>query len=155
MKFSTREDIEAPIDYVYARVSDFNGFERQALRRGADVQRLGASSVVQQGAAWDIAFKFRGKDRKMKATIANLDQPTLLRVETNASGIDGETVIELVALSRNRTRVSVMIELSPKSLSARLLLQSLKLAKSNLTRKFKLRIAEFAEDVEDNYRKLT
>ena len=43
--------------------------------------------------------------------------------------------------------------MSPKSLSARLLLQSLKLAKSNLTRRFKLRVTEFAEDVEDRYRK--
>ena len=153
MKFSTREDIEAPIDYVFSRVADFNGFERQALRRGADVQRLDASSVIQQGAAWDIAFKFRGKDRKMKATIANLDQPTLLRIETTASGIDGETVIDLVPLSRNRTRLSVTIDLSPKNLSSRLLLQSLKLAKTNLTRKFKLRIAEFAENVEDDYGK--
>ena len=96
MKFSTREDIEAPIDYVYSRVADFNSFERQALRRGADVQRLDASSVIQQGAAWDIAFKFRGKDRKMKAAIANLDQPTLLRIETTANGIVCAAVIAIV-----------------------------------------------------------
>ena len=153
MKFSTREDIEAPIDYVFARVTDFQGFERQALRRGADVQRLDKSGAVQQGSAWDVAFKFRGKDRKMKATISQLDTPTSLHIDTAASGIDGATVIELVALSRNRTRVSVTIDLSPKSLSARLLLQSLKLAKNNLTRKFKLRVLEFAEDVEDAYTK--
>ena len=40
MKSSKREDIEAPIDYVYARVTDFQGFERQALRRAADLQRV-------------------------------------------------------------------------------------------------------------------
>ena len=65
MKSSTREDIEAPIDYVYARVTDFQGFERQALRRGADVQRIDGGSAIRLGAAWDVAFKFRGKDRKM------------------------------------------------------------------------------------------
>lgn len=153
MKFSTREDIEAPIDYVFARVTDFNGFERQALRRGADVQRVDPASVIQQGAAWDIAFKFRGKDRKMKATISNLDQPTQLTMQIAANGIDGETLVELVALSRNRTRLSVGIDLSPKSLSARLLLQSVKLAKNNLTRKFKLRVSELAVDIEDSYGK--
>lgn len=153
MKFSTREDIEAPIDYVFSRITDFNGFERQALRRGADVQRVDPSSVIQPGSAWDIGFKFRGKDRKMKATIARLDQPTVLTIQTSANGIEGETLIELVALSRNRTRLSVIIDLTPKGLSARLLLQSLKLAKTNLTRKFKLRVSDFATDIEDSHGK--
>ena len=40
MKFSTREDIEAPVDHVFAEVSDFAGFERRALRHGADITRL-------------------------------------------------------------------------------------------------------------------
>lgn len=153
MKFSTREDIEAPIDYVFLRITDFQGFERQALRRGADVQRVDSAPVPVEGSTWDIAFKFRGKDRKLKAMIARLDTPTEVRIDTVANGLDGVTQVELVALSRNRTRISTTLELSPKSLSARLLLQSLKLAKNNLTRRFKMRVTEFAEDVEETYRK--
>lgn len=153
MKFSTREDIEAPIDYVFARVTDFSGIERQALRRGADIQRLDAAPLPVVGSAWQVAFKFRGKDRKMKAEIVKMDAPTLLRIDTTASGISGETTVELVALSRNRTRISATIELNPQSLSSRLLLQSFKLAKNNLTRKFKARVSDFAEVVEDRYRK--
>jgi len=61
------------------------------------------------------------------------------------------STIELVALSLNRTRISIEIDLTPQGLSARLLLQSLKLAKTNLSRKFKLRVAEFAEDVEEGF----
>lgn len=153
MKFSTKEDIEAPIDYVFARVTDFNGFERQALRRGADIKRIDEGVQPTVGAAWQVAFKFRGKDRKMKATIAQMDVPTVLQIDTAANGITGESLIELVALSRNRTRLSVTMDLSPQSLTARLLLQSLKLAKNNLTRKFKMRITDFAEDVETSYGK--
>lgn len=153
MKFSTREDIEAPIDYVFARVTDFTGFERQALRRGADIRRLDDAPVPVEGSAWQVAFKFRGKDRKLTGTIAKLEEPTLLRIDTAAKGISGVTSFEIVALSRNRTRISATIELTPQSLSARLLLQSLKLAKNNLNRKFKLRITEFAEDVEVSYGK--
>ena len=101
MKFSTREDIEAPIDYVFARVTDFSGIERQALRRGADIQRLDAAPLPVVGSAWQVAFKFRGKDRKMKAEIVKMDAPTLLRIDTTASGISGETTVELVALSHH------------------------------------------------------
>jgi len=37
MKFAAREDIEAPIEYVFSQISDFPALERSALRRGADV----------------------------------------------------------------------------------------------------------------------
>jgi len=151
MKFSTKEDIEAPIDYVFTRVTDFSAFERQALRRGADIKRVDEGVQPTVGSAWQIAFKFRGKDRKMNATIAQMDVPTVLRVETTATGISGESLIELVALSRSRTRLSITLDLSPQSLTARLLLQSLKLAKNNLTRKFKMRITDFAEEVETSF----
>ena len=59
--------------------------------------------------------------------------------------------IGLVALSLNRTRISIEINLTPRGLSARLLLQPMKLAKTNLSRKFKVRVAEFAEDVEEGF----
>jgi len=153
MKLSTREDIEAPIDYVFARVTDFSRIERQALRRGADIQRLDDAPAPVEGSNWQVAFKFRGKDRKMKAAIGKMDTPTLLRIDTTSNGINGESIVELVPLSRNRTRISATIDLTPNNLTARLLLQSLKLAKNNLTRKFKMRVSVFAEDIEEGYRK--
>jgi len=116
MKFSTREDIEAPADFVFGAVSDFAAFERQALRRGADVRRVDQGPVV-VGSAWDIAFQFRNKDRRMRATVTTLDAPNALVVDSVASGIDGITKVELVALSPKRTRIAVSIELSAKKLA--------------------------------------
>lgn len=153
MKFSTRQDIEAPIDYVFARASDFAGFERQAMRRGADVKRLGSDGAVAEGTQWDIAFKFRGKDRQMRAEIETLDNPNLIVIDTQSSGVDGVTRLEMVALSPKRTRIAVSIDISPKTLSARLLVQSLKLAKASLTSRFSGRVESFAKTVEEDYRK--
>lgn len=151
MKFSTREDIEAPVDYVFRQVSDFGAYERQALRRGADVRRLDSGTYV-KGSSWDVAFKFRGKDRRMRATVAEIDSPNSLQIDTVAQGIDGVTQIEIVQLSQHRTRIAVSIEMSAKSLSARLLLQSLKLAKSNLSARFKKRVGGFSQDIEDRFK---
>ncbi len=153
MKFSSREDIEAPIDYVYAHATDFAGFERQALRRGAQVKRLDGEGTYDVGATWDVAFTFRNKDRKMQAEVTTLDDPNLLRVNTTAQGLDSASEIELVSLSPKRTRIVVGLELTAKSLSARLLLQSLKLAKSNLNNRFSSRVKSFAETTQEAYRK--
>lgn len=152
MKFSTREDIEAPIDHVFAAVSDFAAFERRALRQGAEVTRAD-DGPVQVGSAWQIAFQFRGRDRRMTATMAQMDPPDGYLVETVSDGLTAATEVQLVALSRSRTRVSVSIDLRAKSLTARLLLQSLKLVKGKMTKRFKARVLEFAEDIEDGYRK--
>ena len=50
MKFSTREDIEAPIEHVWAQISNFDAFERQALRRGAEIAR--SDSQGAPGLTW-------------------------------------------------------------------------------------------------------
>jgi hypothetical protein len=57
-----------------------------------------------------------------------------------------------MALSRSRTRASIAIELKPKSLSGRLMLQTLKLGKSRVTKSFKMRVAEFAKHLEEQRR---
>lgn len=152
MKFSTREDIEAPIDHVFAKLSDFSGFERLALRRGAQVKRIG-DGPVGVGAQWDVSFKLRGRERKMHATLAALHPPEMYRFDAVSGGMSGQTLVELVALSPRRTRLLVGIDLRARTLTARLLLQSMKLAKARLAKKFKARVLEYAEDIEDEYRK--
>ncbi len=150
MKFSAREDIEAPINLVWAQVTDFSGLERQMLRRGADVKRVDAGRPAVVGSAWDVAFTFRSRERRVHATVARIEAPTDLVIDLAANGLNGTTTVEIVALSPQRTRLSMSIELSAKSLSARLLLQSLKLARANLTNRFKKRVADFAKGIEGN-----
>ena len=56
-----------------------------------------------------------------------------------------------IALSRKRTRVIVGLDMRPRTLSARLLIQSLKFAKANLYSRFEARVGRFAKDIEDQY----
>ena len=152
MKFSTREDIEAPVDYVFAQVSDFAAFERRAMRQGADVARR-EDGPIAQGAIWDISFQFRGGDRRVLAELTQLDVPTLLSIDSASDGLNAVTEVELIALSQTRTRVLVSFDLRAKTLTARLLLQSLKLAKTKMTKRFNARVLDYAEDIEDRYRR--
>ena len=72
-------------------------------------------------------------------------------IESRTQGLLALTTIELVALSRNRTRIGVSFDIKPLNLSARLLVQSLKLAKTSLTKKFKQRVAEYAKSMEERH----
>ncbi|MEL7257443.1 MAG: SRPBCC family protein [Pseudomonadota bacterium] len=152
MKFVEREDIEAPIEYVFSQISDFPALERSAMRRGAEVQRVDNLDQNGVGMAWDTSFMLRGKRRDMRLEMTDYDEPNCLSVKSTSANLSGFMMIDLVALSRRRTRLTVEVSVKPKTLTARLLLQSLKLARTNMTRRFALRVAEYAKDVEDRFK---
>lgn len=151
MKISSREDIEAPIDFVFAQVSDFPALERSAMRRGAEITRADALETPGPGMAWETRFDFRGKRRQVKLELISYDAPNGMRFSATSPLILGDIRVDLVALSRGRTRMNIEVEIQPRTLSARLLVQSLKLAKGNVTKRFEMRMASYARDIEDRY----
>ena len=113
MKFSTKEDIEAPIDAVFEMLCDFETFERAAMRRGAEVQRTDTKSVPGVGMAWRAAFNLRGKRRQAEIEMISFDKPDEMVFECRSQGVLTMLNVELVALSKNRTRVMMSFDIKP------------------------------------------
>lgn len=149
MELTSKEDVDAPLANVFEAISDFASFERSALRRGVEVQRLNPDVTPQEGMAWDISADFRGKPRALHLSLTTYQPETLIGFEGDSNSLTGKGQIELLALSPRRTRLTVKMKLKPKTLSGRMLLQSLKLARSKVNSRFKLRVAEFASLTED------
>jgi hypothetical protein len=103
--------------------------------------------------SWQARFRLRGRMRDVTLRLVEYDPPNGIVLTAEATTIEGRMGVDLVALSRGRTRLSVDLILAPRSIAGRLLLQSLKLARSNLTRKFRLRVADYAMDMEDRYKR--
>ncbi len=154
MKFSAKEDIEAPIEYVFEKITDFTSFERSALRRGAEVQRVDSLQSFGPGMKWEAAVQFRGRRRDLRIELISIDPPNSMAVKTLSSKMKGDLVVELVALSRGRTRMGVDLKVASKSLFARFLLYVLKLVRPSLTKRFNERVATKAEEIEENYKLL-
>lgn len=153
MNFSTKEDIEAPINTVFDMLCDFETFERGAMRRGAEVQRTDTLSKPGVGVGWRAAFNMRGKRRQVEIEIVTFDRPNEMVIECRSQGLLTMMTLELVALSKHRTRIMLSFDIKPLNLSARLLVQSLKLAKTSLTKKYKLNVAEFAKTLEERHQR--
>ena len=153
MQFKTHQDIQAPIDYVFGRITNFDAYERQAFRHGAHVVRLDPGGLDTVGSAWDVAFTYRGKDRELRASVTALNEPSELGIHTVVKGLTSNTTATLIPLSQQTTRVEVKIALAAKSLSARLLLQSLKLARSTLNGRFEKRVREQLGNIAADYRR--
>jgi len=151
MKFSTKEDVEAPIDAVFDMLSDFEGYERAAMRRGADVQRVDSLTQPGVGMTWQAAFDLRGKRREIELEMVTYDRPSEIVLESTSPGLIGEVSFELMPLSRSSTRILVQTEIKPLNLSARLMVQSMKLAKGSLTKKYKQRISDYAKGMGERH----
>lgn len=152
MKFSTREDIEAPAEVVFAALSDFSGFERAALRRGVEVVRSDTLAEPGPGMRWEIRFAWRGKRREVFATMTQFSPPREMRFAGESGGFNAELVLTVLPMSRTRARLGVEMDLRPRSITARLMIQSMKLAKVNLSKRFAKRVQEFGRDIEERNR---
>ncbi len=149
MQFSARQDIDAPIDRVFDMLAEFEIYERAAMRRGAEVCRNDALSEAAVGAQWDVQFMMRGKERQVALQVVTFARPNELVVDMNSKNITGSVRCDLFALSKMRTRATIVTEIKPLTLPARLLIQSAKLTKGTMTQKYKTRIAEFAREIEE------
>lgn len=148
MKLSGRTDIGAPMDAVFAALADFDGWERAALRRGADVTRTDKLKKPGPGMTWHVRFAWKGREREVQIKVLVLDAAGHLTLGFDGPAIEGTMNAELVAMAAKRTRLLLQVEAKPRSLAARLFIQSLKLAKTRVQKQFDARLAQLARDVE-------
>ena len=148
MKFSGREDVEVSIEALFEALCDYKTFERQAMRRGADVRRVDTGETFAIGASWNVTFVLRGRRRNMDIALKNLQAPNMMLFWAKSSGMEASFEVELLAMSRKQTRIYVAMEMYPQNLASRLLVQSLKLAKGSLNKRFKARLTEYTKTLE-------
>ncbi len=152
MKFRNDVDVSVPIELVFKEASDFTAIEKLAIRRGLDIQRLDTLSTTGPGMVWDVAFEFRGKQREMDVELTQFDAPDEMKLVSRSSAFKGTMVLEFLALSRTQTRVSVELEMKPQNLTARLMMQSIKIMRSNLMKKLRKRMNEWARGIENRHK---
>lgn len=146
MKFSTRQDTDLPAEVLFGAVSDFDRLERLLLRRGAEVRRKDAGPV-RAGTSWQIDFDWRGRPRELALTLATYQPPEQMVFEGKSSHFNVEIKITVVALTRTKSRMLCEIDVAPRGMKARLMIQTAKLAKGQLDRKFAHRIEEFVNQI--------
>ena len=153
MKLIRNEDVEAPIAFVYAALSNFDHWERAALRRGAEVTRLDTLALPGPGMIWNVGFDFRGRRRVVDLRLTTLDPVQRLAFTGQGTSMTGTALLDLVEMGPKRTRIAITVEVEARTLAARLLLQSLKFASAKVNRSFQARTTQLANDLENRFRR--
>ncbi|MFD1913323.1 SRPBCC family protein [Halodurantibacterium flavum] len=148
MKFTTTEDLEAPVDAVFRAVADFSVYQRMGERNGVRIERTDRLPQPAAGSSWAADFRYRGKERSAVAELEAFDPPNGLTMRVRSAGIGGVIQADLTELAASRTRIRIDMELEPQSITAKLLVQSLRLARGRAEERYRTRIHRFLREVE-------
>jgi len=148
MKLSSKTDVNATLNATFAAIADFEVYERHAKRSGAEVARMDALSAPGPGMMWAIRAEFRGKLQKITAELVDYDPPNVLIFTGGTDAFTAGMLIELLPLSARETRVTITLDLTPRTLTARLVLQSARLTKGAINRRFRKRLNRFGAELE-------
>jgi uncharacterized protein YndB with AHSA1/START domain len=151
MNFTSKQDIDAPTEHVFRQLSDFDFFESYAMRLGAQVERMDLFTQPQPGMCWNIKGHYRGKDRDLELTLDSYYPPDTLSYLCATKNLNANIGFDIIPLSRRESRLKVSVDIIAKGISARVALQSAKLAKKSLDRKFDARVRSFAAAIGDKY----
>lgn len=143
MKFSTRIDTDLPAERLFESIGDFETLERMLIGRGASVTRIDPSTDPSIGMGWNIRFDWRGKPRHLLLQVTRFDRPEQMAMVGRSDALDISINTNVVPLSRARSRLICETEIKPRNMRARLMLQTAKLGKGQLDRRYHRRIEEF------------
>ena len=144
MKLTAKTDLDVPVSFVFDVLSDHDSWVDEARRRGAEVEPVVDRPASSVGAGWRLRFAFRGRTRKVLVWVEGIQPDHLLSYAFEGQVFEGGSTIEVTALSARRTRLRVALTVKPKTLAARLLLNTLRLARRKVQARFDKRLGQLA-----------
>ncbi|SDY73127.1 SRPBCC family protein [Citreimonas salinaria] len=147
MQLTATQDIAAPRQAVFDLISDFDTLQARLVARGVDIEPVsppGAGALR----SWRASFDLRGKPREAVVRLAAIEPPNRMVFEWQSSGLHGRSEVGLSALAETGTQVTLKTDLMPQTLSARLVVQSLKLARGKIESRLGGRMAAAAAEIE-------
>ena len=151
MEFSAEHDIRAPIDFVYAQITDFAALETYIMSAGAFVERTDELDEFGPGLSWRIEGNLRGKQRVIDIELKEVTEKEALAYELRSKDLTTQMLIDVISLDRTTTRLSCRIQPEAHSISARLILQSARLAQRTLEKRLTKRLSTYGGSLEDRY----
>lgn len=139
MKFSARTEMAEAPEPLFAALADFAGWEAKARRHGIEVERIKGGVMPAVGALWAVHFVYRGRGRHTRAELTNFDAPRTLAFSGQSGGFTYSVDARLVPLARQTTRLLLDFEIQPRTLAARILLQTARLGRARLNARFQHR----------------
>ena len=151
MKLTAKTDLDAPIGFVFECLSDHPTWEREAAERGIDVERPADMPMSGLGAGWLIRLPFRGKVVKILLRMTGMARDQNLGFDYQSNSGEGDLGLSVMSLSPRRTRLHLTIDIRPRTLAARLFLNTLRLGRGRVQSRLDMRVQQMGMQIQNRY----
>lgn len=151
MQLSADRTVSAPVAFVFESFSDFVHLENLGIERGIEIDRMDNLLEVGAGMSWHVAGVIRRKRRNIDVALNDYTPCSNLAFRCGGTMMDADIQIQFKEVGASKTEVALVIAPEAKNISARLILQSAKLARRSIEGRLNGRLAEFCENIEMKY----
>ncbi|ADO42044.1 SRPBCC family protein [Ketogulonicigenium vulgare] len=148
MEFVVNDHIAVSPDALFKHLNDTDLLEQMIRRGGATVRRTDAGRGAGVGATWQIGAPFRDRTLDVTMTVTEVEAPHRMRVLFTTGGVEGKVVL-LATPAGDGTDTAFTMTMGASTLIGRLLLQSLKLARGQISSRVHKRVGNYLHRAEE------
>jgi len=129
MKIGTSRDFKRARGKVFDSFADPARMDAVFGEQGANLHREGQGGP---GTVWHMDVVSGGKTRPMAIALVDMDAPDVMRMRVTSEMLDADVAFVFADLPGGGSQVSADFDLAPRTLTARVAIQTLRLAKGKV-----------------------
>jgi hypothetical protein len=134
MELSYQRIINVPPGYAFARATDFDRFEAEGFGNLAPFEPRNEIRAPEIGARWRTAAEFQGRPRRFSLELIKMEGPRLLVLGNKTEKYDVEARMIFDEAENGATAFDFKLDAKARSITAKLILQTIQLAKGRIAK---------------------
>lgn len=150
MQFKHTQIVDAPVDFVFARATDFKRFEHHTGTKGFSFKRR-VSQPIRIGTRWNISVQFRGRKRKFPAELSELIPPRTVSYKSVSDRYSAALSLTFTPISASKSRIDMLMVAQSRSFATSLVFNSIRLARRRINKRINKSMQELANKMAADY----
>ena len=144
MQFKHTQEIGAPAEYVFGRITDFKKFESHKGPIGFNFKRQGRLPV-RIGTRWNISVPVRGRTRRFSAELSEYVQPRTLSYKSTSLRYEGVMSLTVHPVSETTCVLDMQVVAKSRSVATSLVFNTIRLARRRINKRVRNEMNKFAK----------
>ena len=144
MQFKHTQEIGAPAEYVFGRITDFKKFESHKGPTGFNFKRQGRLPV-RIGTRWNISVPVRGRTRRFSAELSEYVQPRTLSYKSTSLRYEGVMSLTVRPVSETTCVLDMQVVAKSRSFATSLVFNTIRLARRRINKRVRNEMNKFAK----------